>query len=73
MDQQIGLGIPRGAKRELLMCPVHGVARLESDNSPPAQLLETGPQFGRSVSQMLAVVVRGCVQALQPPAEVNRT
>lgn len=45
MDEDIRLTITRSAHRELTMCSVHWVARLERNDFAPGQFLEMGTQF----------------------------
>lgn len=49
VDQHVGLLLAGGADRQLAVGAVHGVSRLESDDSGPAELVEVQPQFGGGV------------------------
>jgi hypothetical protein len=50
MNQQVCFDVLRSAKRELLVRPVHRVARLERDDAAPAELLESIAKFFRSIT-----------------------
>ena len=72
MNQEVGFDLLRRAQRQLLMRPVHRVARLERHDAHPPQLGELGPQLLRRVPQQPVVVVRHGPHAGQRAADVVR-
>ena len=72
VNQQVGLDLLRRAQRQLLVRPVHRVARLERNDARPPQLGELGPQLRRGVAQEPVVVVRDGLHAGQRAADVVR-
>ncbi len=72
VDEEVGFFILRGAEGELVMCAVHRIAGLESNDLPPTALGELFAQLGGGFAERLVVVVQRRLQALEAAADVNR-
>jgi hypothetical protein len=71
VDEDIGLAGSGSADRQLTMSAVHGVARLESDNLLPAELVEVQTQLRGRIPQTDIVVVLQAVNGLELAAHVE--
>jgi hypothetical protein len=65
LNQQVRLDLFGGAKRELLVRAVHRIARLERDDTAPAELLKSFAKLTRSITQVLEIVVTRYLDAAQ--------
>ena len=72
MNEQARLDLLRRAQGQLLVGAVHGVAGLERHHPRPPQPREGVPQLGRGVPQLLVVVERHRVHALDASPDVRR-
>jgi hypothetical protein len=54
------------------MRPVHRVACLERDDFAPAKLAKALAEFGRTVAEVLEIVVSRRFDPQQPAADINR-
>ncbi len=73
VDQQVRFDLTRRQLRDLLVRPVHRVARLERDHFAPAELLEAGTHLRRALAQVLEIVMGRRLDAGQLAADVHGT
>ena len=73
MNQQVGLDLFGGAKRQLLVRAMHRIAGLKRHNLRPPEFGKFMAELSRAVPQQLVVVVRHGAQARNRATDVVRT
>jgi hypothetical protein len=71
VDQQVRLGLARGAEGQFLVGAVQRVAGLEGDDLGPAQLAEEGAQFVRRVAAGLEIIMHRLLDAGDRAAQID--
>src|SRR5208283_2535928 len=72
MNQQIGFDLLGGAHREFDVRAVHGIARLERNDTDPAEAGKFRAQFGRCQTKGAEIVVRGRLEFLDASPDIPR-
>ncbi len=73
MNEHVCFDLLGGAQRQLDVGPMHGVAGLEGDDSPPSEPSEILAQLCRPQAQGAEVVVDGQLYPLEPASHIDRT